>query len=488
MVFSENVLIGYVLDDYKNPIYGVNVEVLDSDVGSSTDYDGYFKISYLNNDKFKIKVSHIAYQNKIITIDNINKDLIVIMSENSIQMDRVVVTGTKSYRHIKNTPVLTHVIGNDDIKKSSYSNVKDILEMAMPNVQTVTSNHGNDRTKIQGLDNKYMIFLIDGDRISGENAGNIDFSMLGLSNVEKIEVIESAMSTLYGSGAIGGVVNIITKENKEPYWFDMALQYNNPIETSQFINAGFLKGILNYNLNIQQANSPGYDLSPDPEYVYDKTLDESSSQILSHRFIVSLSDKHMLKFNYKDYFTRIYRYDYFTENLVLDAPLNRYDDVYYNLKYNYQVSDSESFEISYVDEKYVKYFYYPYYYSNNQSIFDPEEFVNGVLERNEINAQYNIENSKYKRLIGLVLYNDDYSSYNIYKPDGNILQESIFHNENSKTNPEKSLKDRIAAFERKLIKDAILKTNGNVTKAAKLLNVQRTTLVEKINKHSIDSA
>ena len=69
-----------------------------------------------------------------------------------------------------------------------------------------------------------------------------------------------------------------------------------------------------------------------------------------------------------------------------------------------------------------------------------------------------------------------------------VTTEKVMKNEDSKTDPESSLKERIAAFEKKLIKDAIFKTNGNVTKAAKLLNVQRTTLVEKINKHSIDSA
>ena len=69
-----------------------------------------------------------------------------------------------------------------------------------------------------------------------------------------------------------------------------------------------------------------------------------------------------------------------------------------------------------------------------------------------------------------------------------VTTEKVMKNEDSKTDPERSLKERIAAFEKKLIKDAIFKTNGNVTKAAKLLNVQRTTLVEKINKHSIDSA
>ena len=54
-------------------------------------------------------------------------------------------------------------IDREDIINSSYSNVKDILEMAMPNVQMVASNHGNDRVKIQGLDNKYLTFLIISD-------------------------------------------------------------------------------------------------------------------------------------------------------------------------------------------------------------------------------------------------------------------------------------------------------------------------------------
>ena len=55
------------------------------------------------------------------------------------------------------------------------------------------------------------------------------------SNVEKVEVVEGAMSTLYGSGAIGGVVNIITKKNKEPYWFNVSSQYDDPISNTASI-------------------------------------------------------------------------------------------------------------------------------------------------------------------------------------------------------------------------------------------------------------
>ena len=133
------------------------------------------------------------------------------------------------------------------------------------------------------------------------------------------------------------------------------------------------------------------------------------------------------KFIYKDYSSRINRYTYgWSEHLVIAAPLNRYDDEYYNMKYDYKISNNQSFKITYLEEKYIKYFYYPYYYSNNQHIFNPEEFINGILNRREINLQYNVEDLKYKRLIGIESYNEDYSSFNIYYPDGNMLQESIF--------------------------------------------------------------
>ena len=242
-------LSGTVYDTHQKRVENVSIVIsntrADSEtIASITNSQGEF---FINNIDFKsatIKVSHIGFKPYIKTINfNTVEILEIVLQSEILNLDRIVVTGTRSERHIKDTPMLTHVISRQDILNSSYSNVKDILEMAMPNVQMVASNHGNDRVKIQGLDNKYLTFLVDGDRVSGEYAGNLDFSMLGLFNVDKIEVIEGAMSTLYGSGAMGGVINIITKKNKEPYWIDLGFQYDDLIGTSPFINTGFYKGI-----------------------------------------------------------------------------------------------------------------------------------------------------------------------------------------------------------------------------------------------------
>ena len=421
-------LSGIVNDEQNKGLENASVSILENiEFSTTTNSNGEFFINNIDLSLCTIKVTHIGYKTYIDKFNLEKKSILEVTLEPKIlDLDRIVVTGTRSERHIKDTPMLTHVIGSEDISFSSYSNAKDILEMAMPNVQSVTSNHGNDRVKIQGLDNKYLTFLVDGDRVSGESAGNLDFSMLGLSNVEKIEVIEGAMSTLYGSGSIGGVVNIITKENKEPYWLNTGIQYDSPIAVFSFLNTGFNMGNLNYNFNLQLTNSDGYDLSPDSENEYSMTLAENSSEILNHHLAFSPSANHKIDFLFKDYSSRIAGYKYFDGSLIVDAPLNRYDDEYYKVKYRYNISDSQILKVSYIEEEYTKYYYYPYYYSGNQILYNPEEFVNAILNRKEINLQYNFERDKYKGIIGLESYNEDYSSFNIFYPSGLILQESIF--------------------------------------------------------------
>ncbi len=428
-LFSYQIFKGQIIDSYENPIQDVNVSAFNNKTklyyGTSSDKDGYFIFDKLDDGIYSIEFSHIQFLNQSIDIivPNDNNNIITLLKDD-VRYNSVVVTSTRSERYIKDSPILIHIINSSDIGLSSYSNVKDMMEMAMPNVQMVSSNHGNDRVKIQGLDNKYLTFLVDGDRVSGEFAGNLDFSMLGLSNVDKIEVIEGALSTLYGSGAIGGVVNIISKKRKSPYWFDASTQYDDYIGFTPSINTGFNKGILNYNLNFQYSESDGYDLTPNDPGEYKMTLNENNSRILSHNLTMSPSDKHFLYFTIKDYFSRIVRYKYVGQSLFFGR-LNRYQDKYNKIKYQYKISDSKNFKLSYIEEEYFKYYFYPYYYSDNQYIYNPEEFLNGVHDRRELNIQYNNGSSLYKRLIGLEVFNEDYSSYNIYFLNGEV-QESIF--------------------------------------------------------------
>ena len=100
--------------------------------------------------------------------------------------------------------------------------------------------HGTNMS-IQGLDSKYFLFLLNGNRMAGETTGNIDFSRLNTMNIERIELLNGGASTLYGSGAIGGVVNIITKDNKS--LFDIRIKTKRYSEKEFVSQAGFLAAL-----------------------------------------------------------------------------------------------------------------------------------------------------------------------------------------------------------------------------------------------------
>ena len=426
-IFSEQLLKGYVFDRLKNPIKDVNIEVVGSSDGTISNNDGFFIIKL--NKKETLKFSHIAYYDKEISNLNNLSNLTVFLENKDVSIDRIVVTSTKSARHIKDTPVLTHVISNREIENASYAGVKDMLEIAMPNVQMVASNHGDDRVKLQGLDNKYLTFLIDGDRVTGEYAGNLDFSMLNLSNVDRIEVIEGAMSTLYGSSAVGGVINVITKKNTSPFWLNINLLSDEPLIKSISLDSGVNFANFYYNLFIVNKKSEGYDLTPQSEF--SKTLDEHSDLTFQHQIRYKLNSKNNFEFLYKDYASDISKYmqvfdqSSFSNIVVFDAPLNRYTDYVKKIKYNFKKSSDESLNIRFFNERYSKLYYYPYYFSND-FIEDGAEFKQGSLNHQEFNLEYDIKYDLHKFLIGFEYMNQKYSAYNIYDNLGEFLHESIF--------------------------------------------------------------
>ena len=192
LLFLVNLVIassfnGQIVDTYNNPISNASITI--NNQSTISDIDGFFTIDTtpLANNTL-IKISHIGYQDNIIYFNkHKKKSHKITLFKSTLELDHIIVTGLRKESHIKDTPNLTHVISSKDIKNTAYTNVKDILEMKMPNVQNVVSSHAgtsNNRVKIQGLDNRYILFLIDGARVSGEFAGNLDFNMLNLSDVE----------------------------------------------------------------------------------------------------------------------------------------------------------------------------------------------------------------------------------------------------------------------------------------------------------------
>ncbi len=464
IIIPSDYITGIVFDQDNNPISGVNIHVIESDFFTSSDENGNFIINY-ENKKLTIKFSHIKYNNKIINfIPDSNKALRINLIEKSIDLEQTVVTGLRAQTYIKDTPVLTHVITSEDIEKSAYTSVKEVLEMSLPNVQNVMSSHAgisNEQVKVQGLDNKYLLFLVDGNRISGEFAGNLDFKMLDLSNVDRIEIVEGGMSSLYGSSAIGGVVNIITKKNKKPFNIQYSYLHDEPMVKAHFLNGGFNYKNFFYNINFVNQYTDGYDLTPSDSNIPFpiKTLEEYETISIKHVLGYDNKRNFIFSINYKDYENHIYLYenklfqndtpDYYT---ILKSWVPRFEDINYgfNLKF---YKNKSLFNAVYNFEEYTKSNYYFNYFEENCSLVDcndsnnltSAEFINAIDKRESFLIQYNLEyKSDNLFTLGVEFNNDSYSSFNIYNYQGDYdnngqcdvgindcLVESIFDSQNA---------------------------------------------------------
>ena len=439
------------MDSNNNPVSLVNIELVEESFGTSSDKDGFFILKNIEKNSIKIKLTHISFHDKIISISKDSQNIIYLDFKID-KMDEIIVTGLRREIYIKDSPILTRVINSNDIENSSYSNVKDILEMSIPNVQNVISSHAgisNNNLKVQGLDNRYMLFLLDGERVSGEFAGNLDFNMLDLSNVERIEIVEGGMSSLYGSSAIGGVVNIITKSNQDPFNIKFSYLNEDPMIISQSVNMGLKYKFINYNINLVEQKTDGYSLSPRPDdligAIY-KTQEEYLANSVSH--ILKLNYKHnlntqsYLKLNYKEYINTIRQYEnhrvmildqddplypqYLYQSYINNTP--RFKD--YRFGFNYILKSLYSeFKLSFNSENYRKYnFFFNYEelqcdeYGNNCNQTEDliqKEIINASNKNQNFSIQYNYVYDNHDLIAGYEINNDEYSSFNVYRYDHN---------------------------------------------------------------------
>lgn len=134
--------------------------------------------------------------------------------------DEVVVTATRTENDVKKVPASTQVITQEDIKRGGATSVRNALSMYANIFQKSKVRGGGHDIIIRGMETKHSLVMVNGRRISNEadasglgNAMSLD--RININDVEKIEIVRGPSSALYGSEAMGGVLNIITKPSKE---------------------------------------------------------------------------------------------------------------------------------------------------------------------------------------------------------------------------------------------------------------------------------
>lgn len=182
-----------------------------------------------------------------------NKLLIVVLSlpilgmsqeYQSESVEHIVVTGTRTAKLLSNSPVLVEVVDGEDIAKISYGTVAQALNF-IPGVVVKRSVKDGYNIQMQGFDGDHVLVLIDGQPIVSPTGSSADLDQIPASNIAQIEVIRGAASVMYGSSAMGGVINIITTKSDESLLkldYDVSQYHPDTIDSGDFNHAIKLNG------------------------------------------------------------------------------------------------------------------------------------------------------------------------------------------------------------------------------------------------------
>jgi len=206
---------GKVINFVTNkPISGVYITT--GKFGSQTDKNGFFSIKGLSSGNINLTTMYYSSFPKITKQFFLSSDTIVNfqLKEEFLKLDEVVITGTRTERRLSLTPILTKLITASEIRKSGNISVLECLKDNIPGIVSSQNSMGNN-LRIRGLNSKYLLFLVDGERMVSEGVdGNLNLDQIDLNNIERVEVLNGAASALYGSNAVGGVINFISKETE----------------------------------------------------------------------------------------------------------------------------------------------------------------------------------------------------------------------------------------------------------------------------------
>ena len=303
-------------------------------------------------------------------------------------LDEVVVTGTRTPKLVTNSPILTRVISSSDIRKSDATNISDLLQTELPGIEFSYSMNQQVSLNMQGFGGNSVLFLVDGERLAGETLDNVDYDRLNLNNAGKIEIVKGAASSLYGSNAVGGVVNIISREVSEPWTLNINGRYGK--HNSQRYGAVFSvnKWKINSSTSAQFTSIDSYNMKNEGDY---STYYGNKTWNINER--LTIKPINALKI--------IARAGYFfRERNSQVSTHDRYRDFSGGLRGVYEFSPGTNLELSYSFDQY-----------------DKSDYI--LLTHKDVRDYSNVQN------IGKVVFNHTFGGNYILTVGGDVMRDYL---------------------------------------------------------------
>jgi len=301
-------------------------------------------------------------------------------------------TATRTERVVSSLPLPVTIITSEAIIKSGVTRLNEILN-EQTGIILIPDESGFEGIQMQGLDAAYTMILIDGVPLVGRTSGVLDLSRVSVGNIERIEIVKGASSALYGSEAMGGVINVITKKPTGDM-FSGSLSYRYATFNTNDVNANVLwkKKKFGANLFTNFYSSDGYDLDKStslknvegyynttiqPKLYYD--FSENLKLIVSNRFFNQKAD------NAAEIESEIY---------IGEAKENEWNSqIKLEHKWNSKVySEYELYTTNYKNDSFLK---------DESNVLFEQAYYDQWLFRPEIRTTFSIKNDKLTTGVGL---------------------------------------------------------------------------------------
>jgi outer membrane receptor for ferrienterochelin and colicins len=221
--FSQYVFKAVVKDSSTHePLQGVSVVINRSGKGYVTDKEGKIIIPNLAAKPTQFTFSHTGYQPQTIEINfaasnpDTSSFIQILLQAGEQEMEAVIVSSARTNSRIENLPTRVEVIGAEEMQEENGikpGNIASILgDIAGIQLQPTSATTGNADMRIQGLPGKYTQLLRDGLPLFGGYSGSFGILQIPPLDLKQVEIIKGASSTLYGGGAIAGMINLISKK------------------------------------------------------------------------------------------------------------------------------------------------------------------------------------------------------------------------------------------------------------------------------------
>jgi iron complex outermembrane receptor protein len=226
-IFAQNTLTVKLIDcDTKEPLIGANIVLQNTTNGASTDTEGLAVLSDIPDGKQRFEITYVGYEKTIkeFTFPLSSDEPVVIRVEADEEtLQEVVVSSTRGTRTFKDIPTRIEFINAEELGEKGVMKPGDIRMLLNESTGIMTQQtsaiSGNSSIRIQGLDGRYTQILKDGFPVFSGAASGLGLLQTPPLDLKQVEIIKGSSSTLYGGGAIAGLVNLISKtpENERDF-------------------------------------------------------------------------------------------------------------------------------------------------------------------------------------------------------------------------------------------------------------------------------